>query len=333
LSVDAKFVFLLDDYREKYLSQFRLCLHSLRTRGGRARDTECVLVYLGEVEPRIERFCQEHGVTLRPETPIDADHPHRNKPLMLGVEPAEVVAVLDLDLLFAGDPTPALEQCAREARVCVRPAGKSPILEGAGEGGPAPLRRLQHWRGRREWRALFTRHAPGRPAPAEVSSQRGDQMLPNYNIGVVLVPGRAVASLRARWQQVVEDLNAIEARDGFLANYLDFRHADQIAFGVALHALDIEPATLDHRYHFQGMHTEDPENRALLRRGEVAIIHYTGRFKQYMRPKHQGPVPAHHAEVYALVREILGEAGVPAAAGEEDRPSGRGRRRRRRADE
>ena len=68
--MDAKFVFVLDGFKEKYLSQLHLALHSLRARGGRAAEMECILLYVGEVEPGIEGFCRDHGLTLQPEQPL-----------------------------------------------------------------------------------------------------------------------------------------------------------------------------------------------------------------------------------------------------------------------
>jgi hypothetical protein len=314
VSIDAKFVFLLDGYKEKYLSQFRLCLHSLRTRGGRARDTECVLVYLGDVEPQIEGFCREHGVTLQPETPMFG-HPRRNKPLMCRVERGDAICLLDMDILFAGDPTPALETCVAEDKICVAAAGTAPIRHNIREPWLRPVGALYHAHGWREWRKLFAKHAGGKQPPAPmIRSRRGHAMLPNHNTAVTMIPQRHVQPLREVWQKVIDDLIEIEAQNQFLARYLNLGHTNQIAFGVAMHALGVGWNPLDCRYHFSRLHAEDPEKREMLRRGEVAIVHYAGKLQSYLLPEDPGPIVPEQAQMHALARAVVGEMNARPAS-------------------
>jgi len=308
MSVDGKFVFILDGFKEKYLYQFRLCLHSLRTRGGRGRDLECVLVYLAEPQSEIERFCRDYHVTLQPEQ-LFAPYPRWNKPLMCRVRRGDAICLLDMDVLFAGDPTPAFERCVQEQKVLTRPAGAAPLQRHIREPWLRPLSFLYHLVGRHQWRSLFLKRGLTHgiaTSPPMMQSGRGQWMLPNHNTAVTLIPQGYVASLGEVWEEAVRDLIAVRERNGFLARYLSFEHTNQIAFGIAMHAAGVPWELIDWRYHFH-RHRVAPEERSALARGEAAIAHYAGLMQQYLRPEDPGLLCPEHAEMHALAREIVGE--------------------------
>jgi hypothetical protein len=307
---DYVFAYFLDAPRPAYLRQFRLHLHTLRTRGGRAAGYRRFLMYGGPLtgdEGRVIReFTDREEVEL-----VQVDQPFRdpfdNKLLMCRVPEGEVACLMDLDTVFLDDPTPAFDEAAAHDALLAIPGPRSPVrrlssrpwLAGANEAFDA-------W-GRRAWRDLFRKHAPGRPEPPLIRNLEEKLIYPYFNGGVVVVPRKHLLGLEEVCRQVTADLQEEGRRHGLTARLLCLHHTDQMALGIGAHALGLEWRPLSYLYNFTPGCTLIPELSAALEAGEAKVLHLVTSTRRYLEPNFQGEVPEHLRTWVRLARELAAE--------------------------
>lgn len=308
------FGYFLDRARPVYVQQLRLHLFSLERYGGAAWDYPRFLMYAGDPATpeaaELRRVCHDGGVEIVPVTA-----PFRSafdsKLCMFRIPAGETACLMDLDTLFLGDPTPALERAEALNCLLAIPGPLSPVRHFTSRPWLAPLDRAFDARGRALWRALFRRFAAERPPPPERLNQEGKRVYPYPNGGVLVAPRVQFTRLEPRVAAVTAFLQKQAARRGAVARHLCLHHTDQLALGIAGYALDLLREDLGYEYNFAAGCTRRPELRSLLLRGEVRIAHVVTTARPYLAAGTAPEPPEQLRPFIDRVRAILDAAGEP----------------------
>lgn len=305
------FVFFATRWKQDLLWQLRVCLHSLDTRGGAAAGYPRYLVYTGEITSEVREFCDRLCITpLQEERFINGVWyaGYANKALMCNAPAHEVVCLIDLDIVFLGDPTPIFEQAAATGKVHSRIDLISPLWRWSRL--PAAAGDALRWNlALNVWRAQYSRFAPaGAPAIAEVPRPGGGGTMPAYfNNGVNFIPGGYLQQLGLAWRNIC----AVWVRDVKLHRPYTYLFnnwsVSQITYAMALHAAGLPWEILPSRYNLMPSSEASEEDLLLVERNDVVLAHMVRPIRDWLEPECAAEPEERVVPVFRRVREVVGE--------------------------
>lgn len=226
---------------------------SLRTLGGDAADAPLHACFAGPMTPREVRPLRELGVTVHEVEPFDRRISYGNKLRLLDLDlgDADALAMLDCDIVVAGDPTALLAPHA--GVIAAKPADQDP-LDAAG------------------WDRLCAGLGISVP-PRDVVATCTGVAMPRYaNSGVVLVPATEMRAVRDAWGSWLYRVLDALAADPLLVPRARRLFADQYALMAVLAerpSAMLAPAA--------NCPTHVPVDRSVDLGGEPALLHYHAR--------------------------------------------------------
>lgn len=166
------------------LNEAHLLFKSLRLRGGRAANSDCVLCVVGDLPGEWATRFGQIGVQISIVKPVDERCRHANKISMFrGDILSDVLLALDTDIAVARDFTDRL----RTDRVVAKPVDQDPLP-------------MESWA--RLWRH-FGMAVPKRKYRTSFDHQT---VIPYFNSGVVAIPTAMAPSLAAAWTDLTHRL-------------------------------------------------------------------------------------------------------------------------------
>jgi hypothetical protein len=233
----VRFSCVVDD-TPRYRREVRIWTTTL-LRIARRRPDELVVHLIDGVDGPEFDVLRELGVHVRTVPRFDPRHPYSNKLGQLrseALQDAELVVLTDCDMAFAGDVSGlfhGLDMVAAKTVDLARPSHE-------------------------HWRRIFAAAGFGTEPGLALATHSGEPtFVHNYNGGVYVLTRGAFAALRdawPRWNRWLLD------RPEVLGD-LTF-HTDQVAFGLAVHELDLAvrvlPSTFNYPTHLAGPAPADP---------------------------------------------------------------------------
>lgn len=300
------FVFYVDQWKPLLVDQFDVCLHSLDTRGGRAASYPRYLICTGEVTPEMRAYCDRHNLTIQPEKIVIDYRIHPNKMLQCRAPRHEVLAFVDLDICFLGDPTPMFERAASTQKILAR---YELILPHRGIPGlPEKLKAyLRDTLGYRFWVGMYRRFAPRlpvRPGPAGPGLENRSDAPAYFNCGVHFIPSVHLDRLFAAWRQICASL-VLDYR--LRRPYTQFFYPfwlEQTSYALAIHREQIPWELLPSVYNYIPLEFT-PEQDKRIPAEEVVLLHAVSPVRTWIGRDEPAPAAAEYRPLLERVREVV----------------------------
>ncbi|MBJ7521558.1 MAG: hypothetical protein JHC84_17800 [Solirubrobacteraceae bacterium] len=236
-----------------WVDRVALLAWSLRNLGGTSADAPLHACFAGPTAALDLTALRELDVRVHEVAPFDARISYANKLRLLELDlgGADALAMLDCDIVVAGDPAPLLAPHA--ARMAAKPADQDP-LDVAG------------------WARLCSALEIAVPPRDAVATCTGAPMPRYANSGVVVVPAGAVDSVRDRWRHWLYRVVDVLQADPLVVPRARRLFADQYALMAVLaeRSSAMLPVAANCPTHV-GIH------RSVDLGGEPALLHYHAR--------------------------------------------------------